>query len=331
MFDPQLQRNSYADAPVQSAAFYADPEDMLANHKQFRETLESFVKTQSVDTPFALQILATHSAITLMPLGLFDLDEVRQWEHDQREQADTTTNLETPGLPLVLLFESHVKEADNQKQILDCTAEALFNDFNRVFQDVLWPAVVELLTRNQQLLYQLAKTLTRQKEEAAAKQLAALAKMTPEDLETQVGFPLPPEEQAHYADYTADLAQVNAILLASADFVREQPQKDITFQEMMMRPELRNVFFWCLDNTFYEIVYFYISAYGGRDAKLAKHLRSLRKQLAPMMRTDAWHKADEALKAKQAVELPQFFGDVFFPIAEQLEVAINQFTEAAND
>lgn len=330
MFDPQLQRHSYADAPVQSAAFYADPEDMLANHKQLRETLEAFVKTQSADTPFALQILATHSAITLMPLGLFDLDEVRQWEHDQRAKTETTTNADR-GLPLILQFESHVQEADNSKQILDCTADDLFTDFNRVFADVLWPAVVALLTRNQQLLYQLAKTLTTQKNKAAAKQREALAKLTPEQLEAQVGFPLPAADQAHYADYTADLAQVNAILLASADFVREQPQKDITFQEMMMRPELRNVFFWCLDNTFYEIVYFYISAYGGRSPKLSKHLRSLRKQLAPMMRTDAWHKADSALKAKQAVALPQFFGDVFFPIAEQLEVAVNQFTEAAHD
>jgi hypothetical protein len=58
-------------------------------------------------------------------------------------------------------------------------------------------------------------------------------------------------------------------------------------------------------------------------------LRSLRKQLAPMMRTDAWHKADDALKAKKVIELPEFFGSVFFPIAEQLEVAINQFTAEA--
>ncbi|MFD1485850.1 hypothetical protein ACFQ5J_11495 [Lacticaseibacillus baoqingensis] len=324
MFDPKLQHQSYANAPVQSAAFYADPEDMLANHKKLRETLEAFVKTQSPDTPFALQILATHSAITLMPLGLFDLDEVKQWEHTQREQAEVTTNTQD-GLPLVLQFESHVKEADNRKIILDLTANTLFTDFNHAFKDRLWPRVVELLTTNQKLLYQLAKQLTKQKETAAAKQLQALQKLSDDQLKAQVGFALPPSEQAHYADYTADLAQVNAILLASADFVREQPQQGISFQEMMMRPELRNVFFWCLDNTFYEIVYFYIQAYGGRNAKLSKHLRSMRKQLAPMMRTDAWQKADEALKAKKTVVLPEFFGAVFFPIAEQLEVAINQF------
>ncbi|MCI2032867.1 MAG: hypothetical protein LKJ69_05630 [Lactobacillus sp.] len=328
MFDPKLQHQSYANAPVQSAAFYADPEDMLANHKQLRETLEAFVKTQDPDTPFALQILATHSAITLMPLGLFDLDDVRQWEHDQRENAAVTTNTQD-GLPLVLQFDSHVQEADNQKRILDLPVTALFTDFNHAFQDFLWPQVLEFLTANQKLLYQLAKQLTTQKETAAAKQLATLQQMSADDLQAQVGFALPPSEQAHYADYTADLAQVNAILLASADFVREQPQKGISFQEMMLRPELRNVFFWCLDNTFYEIVYFYIQAYGGRHAKLGKHLRSLRRQLAPMMRTDAWHKADDALKAKKVVELPEFFGSIFFPIAEQLEVAINQFTAEA--
>lgn len=313
-----LLNTGYQDATIQSAAFYADPEDMLQNQKELRETLQAFVATQEATTPFALQVLATHGVVTLRPLGLFALDEVKTWEHEQRTALPVGAPLPEP--PLVVTFQSHVDEAENTTDVLNVTQSALFADFTTSFRTI-WQAVVAGLTLNQRSLYAVTKKLAANQAKATAAQTEALQTLSDDQRETQVGFVLPDEAIPHYAAYLADLQQVNAILLASATFVKEQLLQTHLFAQMMNLAQERNTFFWVLDNTFNEIVYFYIATYGKQPA-VAKRLQTLRKQLAPKLRTQAWQQADQLLKDNAAFEPQRFFGELFLPLAEQLEVTV---------
>ncbi|WP_125768273.1 hypothetical protein [Companilactobacillus furfuricola] len=319
--------NRFENAPIQSSAFYADPEDHLDNQKKLRVTLKSFIETQKPDTPFALQVLATHSEITIMPLGLLDLNELKQWENEQRLKSGKTyaTGEEKTGTPIVVQFESHVKDFKSEKDVLDIYTDDLFNHFNDTFNDKLWPAIMKYLNENQTILRDVEKKLVAESQEVKATNLQQLQNMQADQRKEKIGFDLKEDQFDHYANYIADLSQVNAILVSSASFVKDQILKDMPFGQMMNLPEMRNTFFWVLDNTFNEIIYFYIQAFGSTNPNLKKHLNTIRKNLATLMRTDAWKKCNDIIEKGEKFNSQKFFTDVFMPIAENLEVEVDKF------
>lgn len=317
----------FENTPIQSSAFYADPEDHLDNQKKLRVTLKSFIETQNPDTPFALQIMATHSEITIMPLGLLDLNELKDWENKKRAESGKTyaSGNEKEGTPVVVQFESHVKDFKSEKEVLDFYTDDLFDHFNDTFNSKLWPTVMKYLNENQTILRDIEKKLVKESEEVKDTNLKQLNNMTTEQREKKVGFKLDEKQFDHYATYIADLSQVNAILVASGSFVKDQILKDMPFAQMMNLAEMRNTFFWVLDNTFNEMVYFYIQRFGSTNPNLKKHLNTIRKNLATLMRTDAWKKCNDIIEKNQKFNVNKFFSDVFMPIAENLEVEVDKF------
>ncbi|MFD1471660.1 hypothetical protein [Companilactobacillus mishanensis] len=317
----------FENTPIQSSAFYADPEDHLDNQKKLRLTLKSFIETQKPDTPFALQLMATHSEITIMPLGLLDLNELKEWENKKRAESGKTyaTGDEKEGTPIVVQFDPHVKEYKLEKQILDIYTDDLFEHFHDAFNDKLWPVVMKYLNTNQTILRDIEKKLVEESQEVKETNLTQLKNMTDEQMEKKLGYKLSEEQFDHYATYIADLAQVNSILVSSGEFVKGQLLKDMPFPQMMNLDEVRNTFFWVLDNTFNEIIYFYIQAFGSTNANLKKHLNTIRKNLATLMRTDAWKKCNDIIEKNEKFNVAKFFNDVFLPIAENLEVEVDKF------
>ncbi|WP_125761200.1 hypothetical protein [Companilactobacillus hulinensis] len=317
----------FENAPIQSSAFYADPEDHLDNQKKLRVTLKSFTETQKMITPFALQILCTHSEITLMPLGLLDLNELKQWENEQRK--DTGILVGNPdkrnGFPLVIQFESHVKEFPSEKKVLDVYTDDLFNHFHDTFNDHIWPIVMKYLNENQSILKEIEKKLVDESSDVKNMTLKQLEPLNESEIKEKIGISLKKDQLEHYSSYIADMSQVNSILTSSGTFTKEQILKDMPFAQMMNLAEMRNTFFYVLDNTFNEILYFYIQAYGTKNPALKKHLQTLRKNLAAIMRQDAWKKSNDLIEDEKKFDAQKFFSSVFLPIAENLEVEIDKF------
>ncbi|AKP67822.1 hypothetical protein [Companilactobacillus ginsenosidimutans] len=317
----------FENSPIQSSAFYADPEDHLDNQKKLRLTLKSFIETQNPDTPFALQLMCTHAEITIMPLGLLDLNELKEWENKKRSESGKTyaTEDEKTGFPIVVQFEPHVKDFKPEKDILDIYTDDLFDHFNDTFNDKLWPAVMKYLNENQTILRDVEKKLVDERDEVRETNLTQLKDMSDDQMIKKIGYSLNENQFEHYATYIADLSQVNAILVSSGTFVKDQILKDMPFGQMMNLAEMRNTFFWVLDNTFNEIIYFYIQGFGTTNPNLKKHLNTIRKNLATLMRTDAWKKCNDIIEKNEKFNIQKFFTDVFMPIAENLEVEVDKF------
>ncbi|MFD1418086.1 hypothetical protein [Companilactobacillus keshanensis] len=317
----------FENSPIQSSAFYADPEDQLDNQKKLRVTLKSFIETQNITTPFALQIMATHSDITIMPLGLLDLNELKEWEDKQRKENGVTygTPDKKEGTPLVIQFESHVKDTKSDRQILNTYTDDLFNHFHDTFNNDIWPIVIKYLNENQTILYDLEKRLVEESNEIKNNTLKQLKKMSKVEIKEKIGMDLEENQWDHYSNYIADMSQVNSIIVSSSTFTKEQILKDKVFTQMMNIAQLRNTFFWILDNAFNEIIFFYIQAYGATDPKIKKHLHSIRKNLATNMRNAAWKRCNDIIEDQKKFDSQKFFTEVFLPIAENLEVEIDKF------
>ena len=103
---------------------------------------------QHEDSPFCLQVMSTNSEINVMPLGLLDLEELKNYEQEQRRAK----GLFQAGdeIPLVVKYIPHVKD-EEVKQTVVTTTQELFADFNTAFPKV-WAAVNDCLRDNQALL-----------------------------------------------------------------------------------------------------------------------------------------------------------------------------------
>lgn len=88
----------------------------------------------------------------------------------------------------------------------------------------------------------------------------------------------------------------------------------------------RSTFFWVLDNTFYEVLYYFLTHYGQENAKLAKHLRHQKATLFSNMRNDAFERAQKELSAVDATtDFEKYFTDVYISVAEQLAAEVDRF------
>lgn len=321
--DAQEQLNrKYTNSSIYTSAFYADPDDALDNRAKLFEGLKSFTMNQHEDSPFCLQVMSTNSEINVMPLGLLDLEELKNYEQEQRRAK----GLFQAGdeIPLVVKYIPHVKD-EEVKQTVVTTTQELFADFNTAFPKV-WAAVNDYLRDNQALLNAIEADLVADFADVYREYQANFTQMSASERQKALGFELKDEELDHFARYMADMHEVQAVIFSAAGFVKKELVGENTFQEVMNDNIRRSTFFWVLDNTFYEVLYYFLTHYGQENAKLAKHLRHQKATLISNMRNDAFERAQKELSAVDTTtDFEKYFTDVYIPVAEQLAAEVDKF------
>lgn len=318
-------KHQYANKPIYTSGFFADPESDLDNRQKLQTALKSFVKNQQPDTPFALQIMATNSEITIAPLGLLELDELETYLAEQRRAGLP----ETAALPLMIQFEPHIQAGELQKDRV-ASVQALFADFNATFE-LIWQQVKADIALNETLLLDLTQTLIKNGQTEQQKMLTHLQTLSTEERQKTLGFAIEPDKLDTLTRHLTDQHQSQAIMSSAAALAMNEIIGNDLFGQALNDPVRRNIFFWNLDNTFYEIFYYYTVKYGTKQVKLTKYLQHQRSQLLETTRQLAWEKAQAITNdpvATKQLDLNRYFADVFTPLAEKLTVLIHKFTNS---
>lgn len=312
----------YENRAIYTSGFYAAPENDLANRQKLFDALKSLVTNQEPTAPFSLQIMATNCEINVMPLGLLNLDELKDYEKKQRLQHGF--HHQDQGTPLLVQYSPHVEGQPVQKKIVG-TVEELFDDFNGQIEQV-WNAINHFLQANFQLLTVIEQDLIEDSHDVEKEYRTIFGKMTANQREDKLGFSLADEEVAQFSNYMADMHEVQAIVLSAASFANRELLGDNSFNEMMGDNVRRSTVFWVLDNTFYEIFYYFLFSYQDHHEKLAKYLLHQRKTLIINMRNDAFDRTQKLTETPQLkVDFNKYFTDIFIPVAEQITAEINKF------
>ncbi len=320
----QKLANQYDNIAIYTAGFYAAPEDQLNTRSQLMATLKSFVLNQHAEDPFSLQIMLTNGEINIMPLGLLSLDDLKEYEDEQRKKHGLL-NLDDQ-IPLVVQFASHTEDAQVQKKVV-ATTDALFSNFEDTFLQ-LWDAVKADLDLNQQLLIEVVTDLVEDSQDVKHDYLKNFANLTPKQRQDKLGFTLKDTDLNRFSAFMADMHEVQAIVMSAAAFTKQEIIGENLFTQVMADNVRRGTFFWVLDNTFYEILYYFIEKYRSAEngATVVKHLHHIKKSLLPNMRNDAFERVQAYLNdPKKSVDMTHYFTDLFIPVAEQLSAEIDKF------
>lgn len=312
----------YENRAIYTSGFYAEPENDLENRQKLFETLKALTENQEPTAPFSLQIMATNSEINVMPLGLLKLADLKEYEKEQRLKHGL--NHPDNGTPLLVQYSPHVEDQPVKKQVVG-SVEQLFNNFNDQIEKV-WKVVKQFLQSNLQLLTAIENDLIQDSHDVRKEYQATFEKMTTDQRKDKLGFDLSDEEVDQFSRYMADMHEVQAIVLSAATFANHELLGDNSFSEMMADNVRRSTIFWVLDNTFYEIFYYFIFSYQNHYEKLAKYLHHQRKTLINNMRSDAFDRAQKlTAKPQLKFDFNKYFTDIFIPVAEQITVEINKF------
>ncbi|MBD5807484.1 hypothetical protein [Limosilactobacillus walteri] len=315
-------KREYENKSIYTAGFYADPDNDLQNRQKLFDTLKSLVMNQEADTPFALQIMLTNSEINIMPLGLVNLDELKEYESKKRVTHGLQN--QNDSLPLVIQYSPHTDGGKIIKKMVGSVQE-LFTNFNQQIE-IIWQTVKELMQANFATLTAIENDLITDSHDVYKEYLATFSKMTSTELKEQLGFRIAKDELAQFSAYMADMHEVQAIVLSSGSFVNRELLEKNSFTTMMSDNIRRSTLFWVLDNTFYEIYYYFYMS--NSNEKLHKRLQHLRQDLIVNMRNDAFHRAQEmTAKQSQNVDFNEYFTDIFIPVAEQIIAEINKFKD----
>ncbi|WP_125979914.1 hypothetical protein [Loigolactobacillus iwatensis] len=314
----------YENVPIYTSGFYADPENTLQNQSKLMTALKAFIKNQDAGSPFALQIMTTNSELTIAPLGLLDLQELRDYTAKKRKEEGTIASDETLALPLVVQFEPHTENAKVQREIVT-TTDDLFKNFNQTFPKI-WDQVNLFLEANQKLLDDVENDLIIDSQKIQPKFAEQIQKLSLAERKKTVGFELPDSDVEQFSRYMSDNQEIKAIASSAASFAQNEIVADQLFAQAMNDRVLRNTFFWDLDNTFYEVFYYYLIKYSKSNGKLEKHLYHIKDSLISMMRNDAMQKANKQTQNPKAkVDFNNYFTDIFMPISEHLTAEIAKF------
>lgn len=154
----------------------------------------------------------------------------------------------------------HVKD-EEVKQTVVTTTQELFADFNTAFPKI-WAAVNDYLRDNQALLNAIEADLVADFADVYREYQANFTQMSASERQKALGFELKDEELDHFARFMADMHEVQAVIFSAAGFVKKELVGENTFQEVMNDNIRRSTFFWVLDNTFYEVLYYFLTHYG---------------------------------------------------------------------
>lgn len=321
----QKLASKYDNIAIYTSGFYADPEDTLGSRSKLMETLKSLTMNQHADTPFSLQIMTTNGEINVMPLGLLSLDELKTYENDHRKTAGLHDHSDT--IPMVVQFAPHTEHAKVQKEVVGTTND-LFDHFNDQFPKV-WTVVNRYLDANQSILLGIEQDLLTDAKDVQSEYYNNFSTMTPAERQQSLGYELKDSDLTHFSHFMADMHEVQAIVMSAASFTQHEIVGENLFAQVMNDRVLRNTLFWVLDNTFYEIMYYFVEkarALPNGD-KGVKHLLHQKKLMIINMRNDAFQRAQKALEnPKQAFDLNHYFTDVFIPVAEQFSTELDKFT-----
>lgn len=321
----QKLENQYDNIAIYTAGFYADPEDELGTRSKLMETLKSFVMNQHADVPFSLQMMLTNGEINIMPLGLLSLDELKAYENEQRRQRGLKGD--NGQIPMVVQFAPHVEKAEIRKQIIG-TTDDLFNNFKSTFATI-WEVVKADLSANQQLLTNIETDLVADSTDVKKEYQVTFSKLTPQQLQDKLGFNIKENDLDHFSTFMADMHEIQAIVMSAAAFTTKEVIADNLFAQVMVDDVRRGTFFWVLDNTFYEILYYFIKKYGatGNGGTITKHLHHQKKLLIINMRNAAYQNVQTILaNPKKAADMTHYFSDLFIPVAEQLAAEVDKFS-----
>lgn len=321
--EDKLNRD-YENKAIYTSGFYAEPKDDLNNRKKLFEALKSLTMNQDATTAFSLQIMATNSEINIMPLGLLDLNELKDYENKQRTTHGL--NHEDTGTPLVVQYSPHTENGEVKRKLVG-TVDQLFVQFNNQIESV-WQVVKHFLEANFQLLTAIEDDLLADSKDVYQEYLTTFNKMSVDQRKDKLGFALSDDEVEQFCTYMADMHEVQAVVLSAASFANHELLGNNSFSEMMADNIRRSTIFWVLDNTFYEIFYYFLFAYRDQHDKLVKHLQHQRQMLIVNMRNDAFERAQKLTTTPQLkVDFNKYFTDIFIPVAEQLTAEINKFKE----
>ena len=291
-------KRDYENKSIYTAGFYADPDNELANRKKLFDALKSLVKNQEATTPFALQIMLTNSEINVMPLGLVDLDELKKYENEQRSKHGLDEH--NDDIPLLIQYAPHAEKKEVVKKRIG-TVQDLFTNFNEQIEKI-WQTVKKFMQDNFALLTIIEKDLIADSQN------------------------VPENEINQFCRYMADMHEVQAIVLSAGAFANHELLGKNSFTEMISDNIRRSTLFWVLDNTFYEIYYYFYMS--NDNEKLHKRLKHQREALIVNMRNDAFHRAQEFTEKQiKNVDFNEYFSDIFIPVAEQIIAEVNKFKD----
>lgn len=311
----------YENKSIYTAGFYADPDDDLANRKKLFESLKSLVLNQTADTPFSLQIMLTNGEINIMPLGLLDLNELKEYETKQRQAHGL--NWHDDQVPLIIQYSPHTENAAPVKKTV-CSTQELFADFNTQIEQI-WLTVKEFLEDNFTTLVAIENDLIADSKNTQNEYFSTFSKMSAAEREENLGFTVESDEVAQFSKYMADMHEVQAVVLSAGVFANHELLGKNTFSEMIGDNVRRSTLFWVLDNTFYEIFYYFYQQ--STNPKLKKRLRHQRSTLIVNMRNDAFQRAQALVEKQQKVDFNEYLSDIFIPVAEQIIMEVNKFKE----
>ena len=315
-------KRDYENKSIYTAGFYADPDNELANRRKLFDALKSLVENQETTTPFALQIMLKNGEINLIHLGLVDLDELKNYENEQRSKHGLDEH--NDDIPLLIQYAPHVEKKEVVKKRIG-TVQDLFTNFNEQIEKI-WQTVKEFMQDNFTLLTIIEKDLIADSQNAMQEYQITFSKMTEAERKEKLGFSVPENEINQFCHYMADMHEVQAIVLSAGAFANHELLGKNSFTEMISDNIRRSTLFWVLDNTFYEIYYYFYMS--NDNEKLHKRLKHQREALIVNMRNDAFHRAQEFTeKQVKNVDFNEYFSDIFIPVAEQIIAEVNKFKD----
>jgi len=201
----------------------------------------------------------------------------------------------------------------------------IVRNFNEQIEKI-WQTVKEFMQDNFALLTIIEKDLIADSQNAMQEYQITFSKMTEAERKEKLGFSVPENEINQFCHYMADMHEVQAIVLSAGAFANHELLGKNSFTEMISDNIRRSTLFWVLDNTFYEIYYYFYMS--NDNEKLHKRLKHQREALIVNMRNDAFHRAQEFTeKQVKNVDFNEYFSDIFIPVAEQIIAEVNKFKD----
>ncbi|MFD1671869.1 hypothetical protein ACFQ5M_07175 [Agrilactobacillus yilanensis] len=317
----------YNNISLKTSGFYAAPESDAQVRQQLFETLQALFKQEPADTFFALSMMLTMGEIMIAPLGVLDLEAVKQFGANQQLDYTALTPEDQLEWPLAVRFISHTPDADSQETTVASGLE-LKADFAQAFE-ALWAAVKQYLDLNQTTMTKMLATLIEDSTQVEGDFYQELSKLDAKQRAEKVGFELADGEVTQFTKYMSDSHEVMNIVRSAADFVKSELVQDQAFAQIFNDAHYRSTYYWVLDNTFYELYYYYIQKYSA-DSKVEKYLKHREADWLTQMRQTALkgsQQVSEQPKANLNPDVAALFDHIFLPLNEKILTGIFGFDD----
>ncbi|GAF38590.1 hypothetical protein FC83_GL003143 [Agrilactobacillus composti DSM 18527 = JCM 14202] len=316
----------FDEVSIQTSGMYAVPYDDAKTRQKVFETLQALFKQAPKDVDFALSIMTTMAEIIVSPLGLMDFDAVKAYGPNQDLDYDHLSDDATMVWPLAVRYISHTSDEKPQDTIVASQLE-LKQDFAGAFEP-LWQAIKADLAKSDATMAQMLSTLITDSQQVEADFQQQLSTLDTQQRADKVGFELPENEVDQFAKYMSDSHEVMNIVRSAASFVQSELVQAKPFSQVFSDAHYRTTYYWTLDNTFYELYYYYLHKYGDSHPKLTKFLNHRQDQLVTQMRQRALkdsQQISEDPKANLKPDMSKIFDHIFLPLNEEILTMIFDF------